>query len=176
MIGTTYEYVELLKDSLLNRLDWLNEVKFLGRQDPTGVIKGNDEFAGLNDTLGNMGYIRYRDDNDHSYSEPEKRLTSAPTQLVSAHLRLVVMHTCANADDMEWVVWNELQIAPHVAKEEYRLKVLNSTKDKQFIFMEETEEGTTTDDRWNLILFDFDLLYHRVATADDNCIPSCDVC
>lgn len=173
---TTQDYIEDILDSVVSRLSFVNSTKFIGRKDPSGVITENNEFAGLNDTAGNLLYVRYRDDIDHEYEAPERRLSSQPTQLVVARLRGVLMHLCVNEDDIEFALWNELSIAPRLAKLDCTIRVLRTSKDKQAIYDMETDDETTTDTKWGLLAVDFDLLYHRVATSDASCLPACDVC
>lgn len=173
---TTRDYIEALLDSVVSRLSFVNSTKFIGRQDPSGVITENNEWAGLNDTAGNLLYVRYRDDIDHEYEAPERRLSSQPSQLVVARLRGVLMHTCTNVDDLEFALWNELLIAPRLTKQDVAVRVHRTSKDKQAIYENETGEEATTDTKWNLLAVDFDLLYHRVATTDAACLPACDVC
>ena len=177
MMETTKDFVEAVLDSVVNRLSFINSTRFIGRQDPTGVIIENNEWAGLNDTAGNLLYVRYRDDIDHEYEAPERRLTSQPEQVVIARLRGVLMHTCTNEDDIERALWNELMIAPHlVAPGEFHIRVLRTSKDKQAVFMQETGKEETTDTKWSLLAVDFDLAYKVIANRDVNCLPACDVC
>ena len=73
-------------------------------------------------------------------------------------------------------------MAPYAATaKEYSLSLVNSTKDQQRIWTEETsgERGPNEhkrDDKWRLLLVDFKLSYHMAATPDANCIPNCVTC
>jgi hypothetical protein len=173
---TTHECVKLIAEHLKNRLEWVDQIKWLARKDPTSVITDGREWMGLNDKLGNNGYFRYFGMYDHEYSSA--KLVSAKTDMVTATIRFVFMHKCENEDELEMSLWNELTLAPfRNGSPEYKVQVTRSSKDKQGIFLDETDaEQGSTDLAWNLMAFDLKVSYKVVMNTDPNCIPKCDEC
>ena len=173
---TTQKCVENIAEHLKFRLEWVDQIKWLARKDPTSVITDGREWMGFNDKLGNNGYFRYAGMYDHEYQRV--KLTSAHADEVTASLMFVFMQKCENEDELEQALWNELTLAPfRNGAPEYKVQVTRSSKDKQGIYLDETDaEQGTTDLAWNLMSFDFKLSYKVVVTKETDCIPKCDEC
>lgn len=158
------------------QLPYVTAVKYLARQDPSGVLVKEDaeEWVGIDDRTDGAMYIRLRDGWEESYTNAS--LTSAPNMEATAYLRAVFMHRCGN----------EIPIARFLAlalmnsrnhSMRYATKLRRKSTDKQFIYGLETKrDDGMPNDTLRLVMIDFDVTYKESAVEGTDCIPNCHVC
>lgn len=156
---------------------WLNVVKYIARQDPTGVIvkEQPEEWVGINDAVPGHAYIRFRDGDDIVFSNGT--LTSAPNMRSTARLRLVMFHRCDNEHEIARYLSFGLLNCRGYGQPRYSVTVLRCSTDRQVIYREETKrDDGMRDDNLRLIRVDFDVAYRDGILDGETCIPPCNVC
>jgi hypothetical protein len=179
----TEQIIAQVAQHILDSNDWLKDLKYIARQLQGGrIMLKKDHEVGLDDRNGNIGYIRWRGDEDHTYRELETKFTScAEGWEAVANLRLVVMLKCTNAGLAEFKLVNDLKAAPITEIDGFKpdIIVLNSTTDRELIEREETGKEDDGPRSWNneykLISIDFEVQYGAVPGID--CINfNCNEC
>ncbi len=157
-------------------LPFVTDVKYIARQDPSGIVmkENPEEPTGIDDRNEGGMYLRFRDGWDEMFTAGN--LISGRNMIATARLRCVFMHACRN----------ELEIARFIASAimncenhslRYGVKIRTKSTDKQFIYTAETKQKEgMKDNRLRLIMVDFDVTYKESFPNDPKCIPSCDVC
>lgn len=165
-----------LSTRLRNTLPWVNEVLYIARQDPAGIIllEKPETYAGVNDQKPGRAYIRFREGWETAFTNGD--LTSAPNLEVTSRLRLVYMHFYSNGLDLARFLANTLNSArSHTLR--YGVTLRQGSTDKQFIVGQEANaDKGIPDDRLQLVMIDFDVTYRDAVSLDPSCIPAGRVC
>ena len=162
---------------LMAQLPYVKAVKYIARQDPTGIIvkEGPEEWVGVDDRNDGRLYIRFRDGWDGMFVEG--RLTSAKNMSTIARLRAVYMHVYTNEHELaRFLAYTILNCENHELRYAVRLRTWST--DKQFIVTQETKmEGKgIPDDNLRLIMVDFDVQYRDSLLLTPACVPEGIVC